>query len=66
MEDRHLAHALLQANGLERGLREWRNTTRDVGEREAAIAALRHATALRKSLESCIGARAVRVHVRQS
>lgn len=60
MTDHTLAHALLQANGVERGLREWRNTSTDRDEKDAAVAALRHATALRKSLESCIGARAMR------
>lgn len=60
MTDQELARALLQANGLERELRATRDRTFEAAERENTIAALRHATALRKALEGWMGARAVR------
>lgn len=63
--DAQLAEALDTAQTLERGARAALETT-DLAERDAALIVTRHVTALRRSLESWIGTRAIRAHVRAS
>jgi hypothetical protein len=61
MTDRALADALTRATAIEREARDlWASRGVDY---DAALVVVRHATALRKSLESWLAARAVRAAV---
>lgn len=60
MTDAQIAEDLAAATALEQRARTFFEGTADVPDRDSAQNVLRHATALRKSLEGWIGRRAVR------
>lgn len=61
MTDRDVALALGQATEMERVARlHWDAHREDLPERDASLVVLRHATALKRSLEQWISARALR------
>lgn len=61
MTDRDLAAALVLAQNTEQGLQaHWTASQQDLPERDAALVAGRHATALRRSLETWMALRATR------
>ena len=62
LSDAQIAEALRTAQEIEHALRR-AMVTEDLAERDAAVTAARHATALRRSLESWIGTRAIRAQL---
>lgn len=63
MTDHDLAQALIVARDTEAEVRAYwlaSNKAQDLAEADAALTAMRHATALRRSLETWSGTRAVR------
>lgn len=60
MTDRALASAIDAITEVERHAREHLSATADEAERDAALIAVRQATALRKPLEKWLAGRAVR------
>jgi hypothetical protein len=59
MTERDLAAALISANGIERAARAQMHVSAG-DERDAAQGVMRHAVALRKSIETWIAARSIR------
>lgn len=66
MTDAELARALQMATELEAAARKVWSVTTDLPEKDSSQIALRHATAMRKSLEGWIGRRAMRAQLSQT
>lgn len=66
VEAQQLAEALEGATALERRARaHWEAHKDDVPERDASLVVVRHATALKRSLEQWISARALRAALKK-
>lgn len=66
MTDRELATALTRIGEIEQAARAHWAQTAQLAEKDAALVAVRHATALRRSLESWIATRATRAALQAS
>lgn len=66
LDDRRLADALIDVSEIEQdAIAHWQDTDdRDLVEKDRALIVKRHATALRKSIETWMGTRAMRAAVR--
>lgn len=58
MTDAEIGQALAEANALERRARAHWQTATTIGEQQAALLVVRHATAVVKALKDWLGARA--------